>query len=191
MPPPAPYGAPAGQWPPPYATAPRRGLPVGAIVAICVLGSLVVLGILSAIAIPVFLQQRSTPRMPQSLAGQQVSTDPALQATRDAVLSQMTKVNPTARIRIEAFGDRRLGYLAVTTDTPIDAATELRAMRAAPPFHLGEIVCGTDETGTVACVRTGTRGAVEVLQVSDSGLAGDVAAVAASTEVLWRAQPFS
>jgi type II secretory pathway pseudopilin PulG len=97
-PPPAPFGTPAPFGAPPAFGAPafgqapypaprRRGLPVWAIVAISVPAALVVLGILAAVAIPVFLNQRdkatvaaTSVSMPTQINAMSTSTNAALRA---------------------------------------------------------------------------------------------------------------
>jgi hypothetical protein len=93
---PAPFGAPMTYGPPSYPAAPRRGLPVWAIVAICVPAALVVLGILAAVAVPVFLNQRdkavaaaTTVAMPPQINGMATSANASVRAQVQDLFSKM------------------------------------------------------------------------------------------------------
>jgi len=90
---PAAYGAPAWQATPTWGTAPApTGRSTGKLVlviALCVVGALVVTGVLAAIVIPVFLNQRGIARVDESrsLTCAQVATDAVALSASEAAKS--------------------------------------------------------------------------------------------------------
>lgn len=96
MAPPPTFGAPPVYGQQPYQPAQRSGLPVWAIVAICVPVVLVVLAIVASIAIPVFLTQRdkavaaaTTVSIPDQLNGMSTSANADLRAQVQGLFSSM------------------------------------------------------------------------------------------------------
>ena len=186
-PPHVPFGAPAGYGQPPYPPVQRRGLPVWAIVAICVPVVVVVLGVLAAIAIPVFLNQRSTPVMPDSIRGVARSTDPAMTQAVDTVRKQLTQQNPGRKVDAAGYGTIDAGYLLIGMNLRVDAAREFGDFGITSALtSFGDVQCGTSTDHASLCLHAGTRGTIEVAQFGG----GDVSQLAAETATVWSAQHF-
>jgi hypothetical protein len=185
--PPTQYGAPPMFGPGPYSPPQRSGLPVWAIVAICVPAALIVVGILAAIAIPVFLNQRNTPVTPDRLGGLSRSTDPVLNGALDSMQGLLGK-NTGVRSTAAAYGVVAEGYVLVAFNANTAADAQFRDLGATTPVQsFGDVQCATN-TGAPAtlCLRTGPRGTVEVVAFGSP----DVTRLAAVTDEAWRAQPF-
>jgi hypothetical protein len=185
--PPTQYGAPPMFGPGPYSPQQRSGLPVWAIVAICVPVGLIVLGILAAIAIPVFLNQRNTPVTPDRLGGLGRSTDPVMNGTLDSMQGLLSK-NTRVKSAAAAYGVVAEGYVLIAFNAHADADAEFRDLGATTPVQsFGDVQCATDAGARATlCLRTGPRGAVEVVAFGSP----DVTRLAAVTDEAWRAQPF-
>ena len=166
----------------------RRGLPVWAIVAICVPAGLVVLGILAAIAIPVFLNQRSTPVMPDSIRGVARSTDPAMTQAVDEIKKQVLKQNPGHKVGTAGYGSLDAGYVLMGTNMRVDGASEFASLGVTGgQTSFGDDQCGTNTANRASlCVHVGIRGSIEVLQFGTA----DLSQLAAETDKVWAAQPF-
>jgi hypothetical protein len=186
--PPVAHGSPPVYGQPPYPPAPRGGLPVWAIVAICVPAALVVLGILAAIAIPVFLNQRSTPVMPDSIRGVSRSTDPAMTDTAAHSRDQLRRANPGAKIDAAVYGTSRSGYVLIGANLRMNPSQEFGTLGATDaPMYFGTTQCATAAQSHVSlCVHIGTRGSVELLALGGSNLSQ----LATDTAKAWSAQPF-
>jgi hypothetical protein len=177
-----------GPGPQPYPPAPRRGLPVWAIVAICVPGSLIVLAILAAIAIPVFLNLRSTPVMPDSIGGVARSTDANMARSAAQIRDRLSRQNPGSKIDAAGYGTFQSGYLLVSANLRMNPSQEFGALGSTiAPAAFGQTQCATNAASHVSlCVRTGTRGSVELLAPGGS----ELSQLAADTDQAWAAQPF-
>jgi hypothetical protein len=188
-PPQVPFGGPPAYGQPPYPPVKRSGLPVWAIVAICVPAGVVVIAILAAIAIPVFLNQRSTPVMPASLGGASRSSDPTMTHAVDGVHTQLSKQNPGAKVDVAGYGSLATGYLLMGLNRRVDGPREFSDFGVTTALtSFGEVQCGTSNDHASLCLHTGTRGTVEVAQFGPS--AGDLAQLAAETNKVWAEQPF-
>jgi hypothetical protein len=193
-PPPPQFGAPASfgaqptYGPPPYPPAPRRGLPAWAIVAICVPAGLVVLGILAAIAIPVFLNHRNAPLMPDTLGGLSIATESTMTQTADEVRKEVTKQNPGRKVDVASYGTVQTGYLLMGLNVRVDSTREFRDLGATgAPVTIGEVQCATGTERISMCLRTGLRGSVEVMRFGTT----DLSQLAAVTQEAWAEQPFA
>jgi hypothetical protein len=187
-PPASPVAAPGQFGPPPYPPVQRRGLPVWAIVAICVPAAFVVLGILAAIAIPVFLNQRSTPVMPNSISGVPRSTDPAMTQAVDEVKKQVLKQNPGHKVDTAGYGSLDAGYVVMGTNMRVNGASEFASLGlTSGQTSFGDDQCATNAANRASlCVHVGTRGSIEVLQFGTT----ELSTLAAQTDKVWSAQPF-
>ena len=166
----------------------RSGLPVRAIFAICVPVGLVVVAILAAIAIPVFLNQRSAPVVPDSLGGLARSTGPGTE-TVERARQQLSKQIPGGEVGMALYGTTSTGYLLMAVHPPVDQAREFAEFGlTGAPTSFGDVQCASNPARHAsACLRSGARGSVEVLQFrADS----DLAQLAAVTGAAWSAQPF-
>jgi hypothetical protein len=191
MAPPASYGpAPGYLAPPPYPPVQRSGLPVWAIVAICVPAGLVVLGILAAIAIPVFLNQRSTPVAPQQLGGLTMTTDPQLKNAVSSVRDELARHDQNVKTSAAGYGTLTDGFVLMAFNARVDPAREFRDLGATtPPQSFGNVQCATNTTDHASmCLRTSLRGSVEVAAFGD---APDFTRLAAVTDEAWSAQPYA
>jgi hypothetical protein len=186
--PPVPYGPPPAYGQPPYPPVQRSGLPVWAIVAICVPAALVVLGILAAIAIPVFLNQRSKPVMPASIRGVPRSTDTNLTDTATQIRDRMSRENPHSLTDAASYGTAKSGYVLVGANLRINPSQEFGDLASTGGLmSFGATQCATNAQSHVSlCVHTGTRGSVELVALGGS----DLAQLAADTDKAWSAQPF-
>jgi hypothetical protein len=192
-PPPSPLAQPWQSGPPaapgqPYPAVARRGLPAWAIVAICVPVGFIFLGILAAIAIPVFLNARSTPVMPESVHGVGRTSDPVLTQNMRNVRDGLLRKNPGSKIDVAGYGAMNSGYVVVGANLRLDATREFTSMgSSAAPMLFGEIQCGTNISSHISmCLRVGTRGSVEVMAIGGS----DLSELAVETSKVWSAQPF-
>jgi hypothetical protein len=193
-PPPSPLAQPWQSGPPPapgqaYALAPRSGMPAWAIVAICVPVGLIFIGILAAIAIPVFLNQRSTPVMPDTVRGIARTTDPLLTKTTQSIRDGLLRDNPGSKIDVAGYGDMKSGFVVMGANLRMNAAREFGSMgnSVAPPTAFGEIECASSPTSRVSmCLRVGTRGSVDVMAIGGS----DLSELATETSKVWSAQPY-
>jgi hypothetical protein len=186
-PPPPPFGAAAIYAQPSYAPAPRRGLPVWAIVAICVPVALVAVGVLAAIAIPVLVNQRSAPVMPATLGGLSVATDPTMTQGVADVRKELTTKNAGHKVDAAGYGSTDAGYLLMGLNVRIDSAREFRGVGAtSAPTMFGDVQCAVGANRISLCLHTEFRGTVEVLRLGDT----DLSALAAATDEAWAAQPF-
>jgi hypothetical protein len=189
-----PYGAPPFG-PPPYGPPPfghpptgRPGLP-GWGIALIAGGSIVlILAVLSVIAIPVLLSQRSTPVTPEQLGGLGRSTDPQLTSAETDIHNDVVRLNPGVRTATAVYGTMTAGYVLLSLAAPLDTAQELHNLGGtSPPVNFGDVLCATNaSTQTSACVRTSARGSVEVATFTSA----DLARLAVITREAWRAQPF-
>jgi hypothetical protein len=163
-------------------------MPVWLIVAICVPVGLIFVGILAAIAIPVFLNQRSTPVMPDNVRGVARTTDPVLTQTAQSTRDGLLRNNPKGKIDVAGYGDMKSGYVVVGANLRMNAAQEFGSMgNDVAPTAFGEIECATDTRSHVSmCLRVGTRGSVEVMAIGGSELSD----LALETSKVWGAQPY-
>jgi hypothetical protein len=197
-PPPGQFGGPPppGQFggPPPIYAAPeyspgkRGGLPVWAIVAICIPAGLVVLGILAAIAIPVFLNQRNTPVAPATLGGLATSTDPQMNTAVSSIRTELAKRNQSVKSKVAGYGGLRTGYVLMSFGARVDAKGEFQDLGATTPaVTIGDEQCASNPANNVSmCLRTSLRGGVEVASFGQV----DLTKLAAITDEAWKAQPF-
>lgn len=192
-PPPDPFGAPPASGQPlypsqQYPSTPRRGLPVWAIVAICVPVGLVVLGILAAIAIPMFLNARSTPVMPTSVAGVARSTDAGMTKAADNIHTRVSEQNPKAKVDAAGYGSLAAGYLLMSMNRRVDPAVEFSELGVTDgQLSFGEVRCGANARLHLSlCLRNGLRGSIELFQLGDVKLS----ALAAKADAAWAEQPF-
>jgi hypothetical protein len=176
--------------PQPYAYGPPRrgGLPVWAIIAICVPTVFIVLGILAAIAIPVFLNVRNTPVAPDQLGGLTASTDPQMTQAVASIRNSVAKENPRVKREVAGYGTLTRGYVLVAFNTRVNPEQEFRDFGASESRQIfNDVQCATSATDdTSVCLHTSTRGAVEVAAFGTV----DLAKLAAVTDEAWAAQPF-
>jgi hypothetical protein len=186
-PPPQVYG-PGGYPPQPYGPPKRGGLPVWAIVAICVPTVFIVLGILAAIAIPVFLNVRNTPVAPDQLGGLSASTDPQMNRTVEAISKGLANDAKGVKTEVAGYGTLSGGYVLLAFSTRVDPDGEFRDLGATGTWQIfGDVQCATSANGdTSMCMHTSLRGAVEVATFGTV----DLAKLAVVTDEAWAAQPF-
>jgi hypothetical protein len=183
--------APGSPFAPAYRPAGRRVLPVWAIVsivAICVLASFVVLGIVAAIAIPVFLNAHNTPVAPATLGGISRTADPQMSQTVVGAQADARAHNPHIKSLAAGYGTLPSGYLLLSIATPLSYDRELGGLGATTPVRsFGDVRCvSAPSSNTNVCMRVGTRGSVEVASFGTV----DLSALAAATDEAWGAQPF-
>jgi hypothetical protein len=185
----APFGAPVGHpqqsYPP---VQQRRGMPAWAIVAICVPAALIVVGILAAIAIPVFLNARNTPVAPESLGGMSATTDPQMTQAVTTVKDQLTRDNTAIKVEAAGYGTMTNGYVLMALGARVDTNREFGDLGATNGTQsFGDVQCAVNATNHVSlCLRTSLRGAVEL--VSFGGIT--LPALAQVTNEAWAAQPY-
>jgi hypothetical protein len=189
----APFGPPAQRYPggypqQPYGPPKRGGLPGWAIVAICVPLAFVAIGILAAIAIPVFLNVRNTPVAPDQLGGVSVSADPQMNQTVASISNELAKEAPNAKRVVAGYGTPDHGFFLMAFNYRVDTDQEFRDLGASGTWQLfGDARCATSANGdTSLCLHTSLRGAVEVAAFGTV----DLAMLAAVTDEAWAAQPF-
>jgi hypothetical protein len=166
----------------------RRGLPVWAIVAICVPAGLVVLGILAAIAIPVFLNARSTPVTPDTLGGLSTSADPLLNQAVDIIKTDLARRNPGVKTKAAAYGTLADGYVLVSFAARVSHDQEFRDLGATTAVQsFGDVQCAANATAhTSLCLRGGLRGTVELVAFGSP----NITRLASVTGEAWSAQSF-
>jgi hypothetical protein len=188
--PPVQFNAPGGFPQQPYAYGPpkRGGLPVWAIVAICVPLAFIGIGILAAIAIPVFLNSRSAPVAPAQLGGLSQSTDPQMNRAVESISRELGKDAPGVKTEIAGYGTLTGGYVLLAFSTRVDPDGEFRDLGATGTWQIfGDVQCATSANGdTSMCMHTSLRGAVEVATFGTV----DLAKLAVVTDEAWAAQPF-
>jgi hypothetical protein len=188
--PPGQVNAPGGFPQQPYAYGPpkRRGLPVWAIVAIAVPIAFIGIGILAAIAIPVFLNARSTPVAPAQLGGLSMSTDPQMNGAVTAISNELAKDGPGVKREIAGYGTLSGGYVLMAFNARLDTDKEFRDLGASGAWqNFGDVQCATSGDGhTNVCLHTSLRGAVEVAAFGPV----DLTTLARVTDEAWAAQPF-
>jgi hypothetical protein len=187
--PPAQFAADAAYGQSPYAPVRRRRLPTWAIVAICVPGGFVVLMILAAIAIPVVLNLRSAPVMPDSVGGLTRSTDPGVINVVEQLRKQATSQQSRGKMRVAGYGTVSSGYLVLGLNGRIDETKEFSDLGATEaPKSFGDVRCASSKARTAsACLRTATQGSIEIVRLGTD----DLSLLATETAKAWAAQPFA
>jgi hypothetical protein len=138
--PPGPFGAPPPYGPPAYPAPPRSGLPVWAIVAICVPVAFVMLGILAAIAIPVFLNQRdkavaaaTSVSLPDEIAGLSPSGEATLRDQLEGMENSLPRCGcfgrPQATVYIDPGRTHALTVGAARVTTVFHSADQASFVR--------------------------------------------------------------
>jgi hypothetical protein len=169
--------------------APRRGLPWWAVLLICIPLVVVALAILAAIAIPVFLNLRGTPVMPDSIGGRSKSTDPFMTAEVDEQRKEMRQQLPGRKVEAQGYGNGVYGYELMGFNMRLDPTRVFSDFGVTGgPTAFGDVRCANNaDRDTSLCIRTGTRGGIVLSQFGGA----DLERLAAETDKAWSAQPFA
>lgn len=149
---PTPYGqqgwapSPAGFGPPPPNNTGRNVI----IAVAVVVGAIFVIGILAAIAIPVFLNQRGALKSPASLGGRTLATDPTAKALSASITAEMKKRNggrsAIATYYVDSSGKIDVALIAIRGRTEED-----RDVRDASAGGFAIDTSSRQSFGTISC----------------------------------------